>query len=56
VQCRIEETGHRLDVHLDLPTAVTRGMEQALAVRVLDAVRSSGRTFGNVDVHVHRPG
>lgn len=55
VQCRIEETGHRLDVHLELPTAVTRGMEQALAVRVLDAVRGSGRTFGNVDVHVHRP-
>jgi hypothetical protein len=53
VRCRIEATGHRLDVHLDLPVAVTRGMEQALAVRVLDAVRSSGRTFGNVDVHVH---
>lgn len=53
VRCRIETTGHRLDVHLELPAAVTRGMEQALAVRVLDAVRSSGRTFGNVDVHVH---
>jgi hypothetical protein len=53
VRCRIETTGHHLDVHLELPTPVTRGMEQALAVRVLDAVRSSGRTFGKVDVHVH---
>jgi hypothetical protein len=53
IRCRIEPSGHRLDVHLELPVVVTRGMEQALAVRVLDAVRSSGRTFGNVDVHVH---
>lgn len=53
VRCRIDATGHRLDVHLELPGPVTRGIERALAVRVLDAVRSSGTTFGNVDVHVH---
>jgi divalent metal cation (Fe/Co/Zn/Cd) transporter len=53
VRCRIEPAGHGIAVHLDLPIAVTRGMAQALAVRVLDAVRSSGRTFGKVDVHVH---
>ena len=42
-----------LDVHLELPTTVTRGLEQALAVRVLDAVRSDARTYGKVDVHIH---
>jgi hypothetical protein len=53
VRCHIDHDGDRLDVHLALPVAVTRGLEQALAVRVLDAVRGTGRTFGAVDVHVH---
>jgi len=53
VHCHIESDGHHLDVHLDLPVPVARGIEQALAVRVLDAVRDTGRTFGRVDVHVH---
>ena len=55
VGCRIESDVNRLDVHLQLPIAVSRGVEQALAVRVLDAVRDTGRTFGKVDVHVHAP-
>jgi hypothetical protein len=53
VAIRFEPRRGGLDVHLDLPVAVPRGVEQALAVRVLDALRGSGRTFGRVDVHVH---
>lgn len=56
VDCTVEETPGSLDVHLHLPSAVTRGVEQALAVRVLDAVRADGRTYGRVDVHVHTGG
>jgi hypothetical protein len=41
-----------LDVHLDLPEPVGVRAEHALAVRVLDAVRSSGRTYGRIDVSV----
>lgn len=52
ISCSFEETAMSLDVHLELPTAVARGVEQALAVRVLDAVRADGRTYGRVDVHV----
>jgi hypothetical protein len=55
VRCRIELAGPSLDVHLDLPRAAARASAQALAVRVLDAVRSMGRTTGNVDVFVHDP-
>jgi hypothetical protein len=36
-----------------LPTAVTRAVKQAQAVRVLDAVRGAGRTYGPVHVSVH---
>lgn len=53
VAVRFEPRRGGLDVHLDLPVSVPRGVEQALAVRVLDALRGSGRTFGRVDVHVH---
>ena len=53
VTVRFEPARGGIDVHLDLPVAVPRGVEQALAVRVLDALRGSGRTFGRVDVHVH---
>lgn len=55
VGCRIERAGTSLDVHLDLPSAASPALSQALAVRVLDAVRSMGRTAGNVDVFVHGP-
>lgn len=53
VKCEFETTGSALDVHLTVPGAVTHGMEQSLAVRVLDAVGASGRRFGRIDVHVH---
>jgi hypothetical protein len=55
VTCSFETAGSALDVHLTVPTVVTHGMEQSLAVRVLDAVRASGRRFGRIDVHVHAP-
>ncbi|MGK2950719.1 MAG: hypothetical protein ACSLFP_19265 [Acidimicrobiales bacterium] len=55
VGCRIERAGMSLDVHLDLPSPASPALSQALAVRVLDAVRSMGRTAGNVDVFVHDP-
>jgi hypothetical protein len=53
VECDFETSGTALDVHLRVPAMVSRGMEQSLAVRVLDAVRASGRRFGRVNVHVH---
>jgi len=53
VPIRFEPDRGGLDVHLDLPVPVPRGVEQALAVRVLDGIRGVGRTFGRVDVHVH---
>ena len=53
VSVRFEADRGALDVHLDLPVVVRRSVEQALAVRVLDALRGTGRTFGRVDVHVH---
>jgi len=49
VACRVERDGPRLHVRLTGPE-VGRRVEHALAVRVLDAIRSSGRTYGNVDV------
>ncbi len=55
VGCRIEPDGSSLHVHLSLPVTVERSFEQALAVRVLDALRDTGPTFGHVDVHVHTP-
>jgi hypothetical protein len=54
VACRIETDGSVRRVHLDFPGPVDRGLEHALAVRVLDAMRSSGGpTYGTVDVLVH---
>jgi hypothetical protein len=47
--CRFEPDGPRLRIVVCGPS-VGRSIEQALAVRVLDAVRASGRTFGQVDV------
>jgi len=55
VDCRLEQRGGGLRVHLDLPVVVGPGVEQAIAVRVLDAVRAGDRTVGSVDVSVHGP-
>jgi hypothetical protein len=52
-RCRVEPEATRLRVRFDLPAAVAPGVKQALAVRVLDAVRGAGRTFGPVEVTVH---
>lgn len=49
VSCSVETGWPRLRVVLSGP-ATTRSVEQALAVRVLDAVRAGERTFGQVDV------
>jgi hypothetical protein len=51
--CRIQPEATRLHVEFELPAAVTTAVKQALAVRVLDAVRSAGRTYGPVHVSVH---
>ncbi len=53
--CSIEPETARLGVHFDLPVAVAPAVKQALAVRVLDAVRGAGRTYGPVEVSVHVP-
>jgi hypothetical protein len=50
--CRIEPQATRLHVRFDLPVAVAPRVKQALAVRVLDAVRGAGRTYGPVEVTV----
>ena len=54
--CRVAHDAARLHVRFDLPLAVGPGIEQALAVRVLDAVRTVGRTYGAVGVSVHEQG
>ena len=51
--CLIRASGGDLLVDLHLPVPLTRSMQQAFAVRVLDAVHASGRTFGQVDVNIH---
>ncbi len=52
IMCGFEREGQRLVVHLHGPQIAKR-IEQALAVRVLDAVWHSGRTYGQVDVSYH---
>jgi hypothetical protein len=49
IECRIAPDGPRLQVELSGPE-VGRALEHAFGVRVLDAVRSFGRTFGEVNV------
>jgi hypothetical protein len=55
VACDVERTGPALSVRLDVPVAVSTAVEQALGVRVLDAIRSSPHTFGQVHVQVRPP-
>jgi hypothetical protein len=50
--CVFERDGHRLVVHLYGPPVDAR-TEGAMAVRVLDAVWRSGRSYGTVDVSYH---
>lgn len=49
IHCGFTRDGHRLLVQLSGPE-VGKAVENALAVRVLDAVWHTGRTFGQVDV------
>jgi hypothetical protein len=52
VTCRIEPHGSDLHVRFGLPGPVSHRVEQALAVRVLDALRAGRRTYGHVSVSV----
>ena len=52
MHCRFHDNGQGLDVELVLPVAVSKRVKHALAVRVLDAVRHVGRTYGRVDVQI----
>jgi hypothetical protein len=54
--CLIEHRGQGIDVHLEVSEPLTNRVRQAVAVRVLDAVRSGGTTYGDVEVHVHTQG
>lgn len=47
--CRIDADGPRLTVTVTGPAA-DRSMEQAIGVRVLDAIRAADRVFGQVNV------
>ena len=49
VRCRLDRQGSNVVVHLTGPT-ISDMRRHAIGVRVLDAVRSVGRTFGHVDV------
>lgn len=49
VSCRFEPDWPRLHVVLAGP-AITSGLEQSLAIPVLDAVRADDRTYGQVFV------
>jgi hypothetical protein len=49
VSCRLDRHGPNVTVHLAGP-AITKMRRHAVAVRVLDAVRSMGCTYGHVDV------
>lgn len=53
VSCRVEPRALDLDIHLVVDAPEDRGLDQSLAVRALDAVRSAGGRFGHVGVHVH---
>jgi hypothetical protein len=53
VTCRLVPGTRQLAVHFDLPATVSPSVERALAVRVLDAVRGAGRTYGPVTVSVN---
>jgi len=51
--CRVQREATGLHVEFILPSPVSGAVKQALAVRVLDAVRGAGRTYGPARVSVH---
>jgi hypothetical protein len=53
--CRVQGEAAGLHVEFILPITVSTRTKQALAVRVLDAVRGAGRTYGPARVSVHAP-
>lgn len=53
--CRIHRESAGLLVQFTLPIPIGTAVKQALAVRVVDAVRSAGRTYGPARVSVHAP-
>lgn len=53
VTCWTEGDDTGLDVHVGVSGPLPHGVSEAVAVRALDAIRSSSRTYGRVDVHVH---
>jgi len=53
--CRLDPQPTQLGVEFDLPVTVSQTVRHALAVRVLDAVRGAGRTYGPVHVSVRDP-
>lgn len=55
-ECRLEPEVTSLNVRLDVPSPVSPAVRRAVAVRVLDAVRTAGRTFGPVQVSIHAGG
>lgn len=56
VTCRLEMHWPKLQVHVEVPGAISAGIREALAVRALDAVRSDRRKFEQVNVQVHEGG
>jgi hypothetical protein len=53
VRCTTQDDGPALHIHLDVPAPLSQHARQAVVVRVHDAVRATGPTYGSVDVHVH---
>jgi hypothetical protein len=51
--CLISHAAGDLVIDLHVPVALSAQQQQAFAVRVLDAVHASGRTYGQVNVNVH---
>ena len=54
--CRVQHEVTGLRVQFTLPKPVSAAVKQALAVRVVDAVRRAGRTYGPASVSVQVPG
>lgn len=55
IHCHIVPESTRLRVHRDVPVPVSDAVRRAVAVRVLDAVRGAGQTYGPVHVSLdHR--